>query len=60
MWFNIMLNQSQGYWLFLDAFVVTISLVCQMQLRCLAPNSSETNNFDEKFKSFNNTCKNKW
>jgi hypothetical protein len=55
-----MLNQSQGYWLFLDAFVVTISLVCQMQLRCLAPNSSETNNFDEKFKSFNNTCKNKW
>jgi hypothetical protein len=40
------LNQSQGYWLLLDALVAAISLVYQMKTYCLTPDSIETQNFD--------------
>ncbi len=46
------LNQSQGYWLLLDAFVVAISFVCQMRTYCLTPNSIETQNFDGELQVF--------
>jgi hypothetical protein len=46
------LNESRGYWLLLDALVVAISLVCQMQTYCLTPNSIETQYFDGELQVF--------
>jgi hypothetical protein len=40
------LNQSWGYWLFLDALTSVKSFVCQMQLDYMGPDSSETQDFD--------------
>jgi len=40
------LNQSWGYWLLSDALTSIISLVCQMQLDYMGPDSSETRDFD--------------
>jgi hypothetical protein len=46
------LNQSQGYSLLLDALVVAISFVCQMQTYCLTPDSIETQYFDGELQIF--------
>jgi hypothetical protein len=46
------LNQSRGYWLLLDALVATISLVCQMQIDCLRPDSIESQDFDGELQVF--------
>jgi hypothetical protein len=46
------LNQSQGYWLFSNAFIFVISLVCQMQLDCMGLDSSEIQDFDGELHLF--------
>ncbi len=46
------LNQSQGYWLLLDALAVAISLVYQMWTYCLTPDSIETQDFDGELQVF--------
>ncbi len=43
------LNQSQGYWFDFYALIVTISLICQMQLDYLTLEISEIQDFDDKF-----------
>jgi len=43
------LNQSQGYWFHLYALIVTISLLCQMQVDYLTLDISEIQDFDNKF-----------
>ncbi len=54
------LNQNWGYWLLLDIFTSIISLVCQMQLDCMGPNSSETQDFDGEFHLFRQEMQKKW
>jgi hypothetical protein len=46
------LNQSQGYWLLLDALAVTISLIYQMRTYCLTPDSIEIQDFDGELQVF--------
>jgi hypothetical protein len=46
------LNQSQGYWLLLDALAVAISLVYQMRTYYLTPDSIETQDFDGELQVF--------
>jgi hypothetical protein len=41
-------NQNQGYQLLFDALVAAISLVIKMQVQCLVPDSSKTQDFDAK------------
>jgi len=49
-----MLNQSQGYWLLYDAFI--ISLVCQMWADCCTPYSKKIKILMMNFKSYDNPC----
>jgi hypothetical protein len=44
------LNQSKGYWFFSHALIVTIPLICQMQVENLTLNSNETQDFNGEFK----------
>jgi hypothetical protein len=46
------LNQSQGYWLLLDAFFIVIAFVCKFLQDLLGPYSNETQDFDGKFHMF--------
>jgi hypothetical protein len=43
------LNQSRGYGFHFYALIVTISLVCQMQVNYLTLDISEIQAFDDKF-----------
>jgi hypothetical protein len=40
------LNQNESYYLLSNALVITISLICQMQVDCLTLDSNETLDFD--------------
>ncbi len=46
------LNQSQGYLLPSNAFIVAIFLVCQMRLDCMRPDINEIQDFDGELHLF--------